>query len=168
MAITQCEFDFKLKVTETIALGLDGVTDQAFVAQIGTDVSSGTKTPTSAVPCTQRWEDTISLVAGAHTIDLTALPNGNLANKDFTGLTVQFIKVINPSTNANSITVKDGATNGYLIYGDTSGQVTIAPGMMNFHGAAETEGLAAVSATVKTIDITGTGTQSFKVQVVAG
>ena len=40
--------------------------------------------------------------------------------------------------------------------------------MMNFHGAAETEGLAAVSATVKTIDITGTGTQSFKVQVVAG
>ena len=168
MAITQCEFDFKLKITETIALGLDAVTDQAFTRQIDTANSSGTKTPSTSVPCTQAYDDTIPLVAGTYTIDLTALPNGNLANKDLTGLTVQFIKVRNPSTNANNITVADGAANGYLILGDASGQITIPPGMSFQFGAVATEGLAAVSATVKNITVTGTGTQSFDVQIVAG
>ena len=168
MAITQCEFDFKLKVTETIALGLDGVTDQACVAQIAASTSSGTKTPSTAVPCTQRWEDTVALAAGTVTLDLTALSSGNLPTKDLTGLTVQFIKVINPSTNANNITVADGAANGYLIFGDASGQITIPPGMGVMFGAMVTEGLAAVSATVKNITITGTGTQTFDIQIVAG
>lgn len=168
MAITQCEFDFKLKVTETIPLGLDAVTDQPFIEQIDTTNSSGTKTPTTSVPCTQRWADTVSLSGGTVTIDLTALSNGNLPTKDFTGLTVQFIKVRNPSTNANNITVADGAANGYLIFGDASGQVTIPPGMTVMFGAVATEGLAAVSATVKNITVTGTGSQAFDIQIVAG
>jgi len=168
MALTQCEFDFKLKVTETIALGLDAVTDQPFVEQINATASTGTKTPSTTVPCTQRWADLVSLAAGTVTIDLTSLSNGNLPAKDFTGLTVQFIKVHNPSTNANNITVADHGTTGYLIFGDTSGQITIPPGMMMMFGAAETEGLAAVSGTVKQILVTGTGTQSFYIQIVAG
>jgi hypothetical protein len=35
-------------------------------------------------------------------------------------------------------------------------------------GAVATEGLAVVSATVKNITVTGTGTQSFDIQIVAG
>lgn len=167
MALTQVEFDLKCKVTETIPLGLDGVTDQAFVAQIATDTSSGTKTPSSQVPCTTRWEDTLSLSGGTYTIDLTALASGNLPTKDLTGLKVQFFKFRNRSGNAN-MTIADGAANGYHIFGDASGQITLPPGMEVLLAATAAEGLPDVSGTAKNITITGTGAQSFDVQIVAG
>lgn len=168
MAITQAEFDLKLKVTETIALGVDGLTDQVYTGQIDSTNSSGTKTPTSQVPCTQQWQDTRALAAGTDTFDLTALPFGNLPNKDFTGLKVQFAKFSNPSTNANNITIADGAANGYFICGDANGQITLPPGMSILLAAVAAEGLPDISATAKNITVTGTGTQTYSVHIVAG
>ena len=169
MAITQVEFDFKLKVTETIALGIDSLTDQTYYPQIATDTSSGTKTPSTQVPCTQQWQDSLSLTAGAATLDLTSLASGNLAAKDFTGLKVQFIKIRNRSANTAAVTIVDGATNGYNIFGDASGSVTIPAGMTLMLGADTTEGLQDVAAADKTIDFSSSDADAtVDIQIIAG
>lgn len=169
MAITQCEFDFKLKVTETIALGIDSLTDQTYYPQIATDNSSGTKSPTTAVPCTQQWQDTFSLSAGAATVNLASLSNGNLTAKDFTGLKVQFIKIYNRSTNTAAVTVVDGAANGYNIWGDASGSITILVGMMVVFGAVATEGLDDIAAADRTIDFSSSDVDAtVDIQIIAG
>ena len=54
-----------------------------------------------------------ALTAGAATVDLTSLTGTNGATVDGTGLRVQAMKLRNPSTNANAITVVEGASNGY-------------------------------------------------------
>lgn len=172
MAITQCEFDLKLKVTETIALGVDQLTDQPYVTQIATDTSSGTKTPTTAVPVTQQWQDTISLTAGAATVNLAALTYGNLAAKDFTGLKVQGIKIRNRSTNSAYLNIAAGATNGYNIFGanaGTPGSVNLPVGMTIMLFADTTEGLDDIAAADRTIDFASSDTDlTFDIQIVAG
>ena len=169
MAITQVEFDFKLKVTETIALGVDSLTDQTYYPQIATDTSSGTKTPTTQVPCTTQWQDTFSLSAGAATLTLTALSFGNLAAKDLTGLKVQFIKIRNRSTNTAAVTIVDGAANGYNILGDASGQITMPVGSTFMFGMDTTEGLQDVAAGDATIDFSSSDVDAtVDVQIIAG
>jgi hypothetical protein len=107
-----------------------------------------------------------ALTAGAATIDLTTLPgltsqetvNGN-------GLTVQFLKLRNLATNANSITIVKGASNGYALLGSAM-SITLAPGQsLTLNGNAATP---AISSTAKTLDLTGTGSQILEVVVVMG
>lgn len=169
MAITQCEFDLKLKVTETIVLGVDLLTDQTYIGQIGTDTTSGTKTPSTSVPATQFWQDTGSLTAGAATINLASLSFGNLTAKDFTGLKVQGIKIRNRSTNTAGLTVVDGAANGYNIWGDANGSVTIPVGMTIMLFADATEGLDDVAAADRTIDLSSSDLDlTYDIMIVAG
>ena len=82
-----------------------------------------------------------------------------------TGLKLQYFYFSNTTGNA-VMTISDGASNGYNVFGDASGQVTIddgcaVAGWMN-------DKLADVASGVKTIDLAGTGTESIDIMLVFG
>lgn len=104
-----------------------------------------------------------ALTAGAATIDLTALThNGQAVN--LTGLKVQTIKIKNPAGNA-AMTFTEGASNGYALMG-AGWQTTLLAGQeVTFYGNDATPDVAAGD---RTIDITGTGTESCEIAITAG
>lgn len=106
-----------------------------------------------------------ALTAGAATIDLTALTGLNGVAVSLSGLKPRAILLENPADNANPITIAKGAANGYTGFGASYSE-TLQPGqkVLKRLGAAGT----AVSGTVKTLDISGTGAQALKYQIVAG
>lgn len=126
-----------------------------------TKVMNASSTP----PATKAAYFSKALVAGAATIDLTALTGTNGVTVVGTGLKVQVARFKNPSTNANSIVVTVGASNGYNLAGSDF-KVTLAPGQeQTFYGNDATPD---VGSGAKNIDISGTGTQALQVSIVLG
>lgn len=110
----------------------------------------------------------VTLSGGAASINLAALPH-NGATIDGTGKKVQAAIFRNPAGN-NPMTITDGASNGYNIFGDASGQVTI-PGHASKPSAVAIffpEGLQDIAAGDRTIDVAGTGTEVLEVGLVLG
>lgn len=107
--------------------------------------------------------DVYALVTGAKTIDLRTAYTVGGGSADGNGLKVQgfFFK----NLGANPMTIEAGASNGYNILG-ASGEATIPQNawMAVYFG----EGSADVSDSVKTIDVSGTGTQTFEFAVIMG
>jgi len=106
-----------------------------------------------------------ALAAGVATIDLTALDGFNDKVVNGTGLRVQLLRVRNPATNANPISIAKGAANGYDGLGAAFG-VTLAPGaevtiLTNDAGSD-------IGSGNKTLDLTGTGSQALDVEIVMG
>lgn len=163
--IVRVEYDFKLKVTETLDVAIDGVANLDHTLQLAN--SSGTLSPTTTVPITKAWKDQGALTAGAATINLTALARNNLPTIDLTGLKVQFIHVINASTNSAALVIVDGATNGYNILGSATGAISIpVGGQFLFFG---NEGLDAVAAGDATIDLSSSDTDAtYDIMILAG
>lgn len=151
----------RLDVLETLTAAL------ASDKNVLIDGASTEKTLNSAttVPATKVAAFTKALSTGAATIDLTALTGTNGATVDFTGLKVQAAKFINPSTNANAITVTFGAATAYLL-GGAAFKWILAPGQeLLFFG---NDAAPDVSASLKNIDLAGTGSQALTVVLVAG
>lgn len=123
-------------------------------------------TGASPVPVTKHAEFDAALVAGAKTLDLTALP-GKTADETVTllNLRVQFVKFKNPSTNANAITFTFGAANPWLGLG-AGWKIILQPGQ-SFLAYLDEDG-PDVAAGAKNIDLAGTGAQVAKVQLIAG
>ena len=84
--------------------------------------------------------------------------------QDANGLKLQTIMITNPSGN-NPITIGEGASNGYPIWGASND--VIYPAATD-QGTKFSDSLPDVSATDKTIDITGTGTETFDVGICLG
>ena len=103
--------------------------------------------------------------AGSGTIDLRALVGTNAGAIDGNGLKVQFMKVQNPVTNANVITIAMGGSNGYDGFG-ASFSLTLSPGaevlIKNYSGGS------AIGASNKTLDVTATGVQPLLGEIVMG
>lgn len=119
----------------------------------------------STPPVTKEAVFQKAMTAGAATIDLTALTGLNGASVTFTGLKVQSVKFRNKATNANDITITEGASNGYELLGNGF-TLILKPGQeaqFYLNDAAPDVGGSA-----KTIDISGTGTQVLEVAMVAG
>lgn len=106
-----------------------------------------------------------ALSSGSATIDLTALTGTNGASVDFSGLKVQVAKFKNPATNANSITVTVGASNGYLLAG-AAWKAILAPGQSVTYQCNDAS--PDVGSSAKNIDVSGTGTQTLQVSLIAG
>lgn len=124
-----------------------------------------TLTSVTTPPVTKNAYFLKAMSAGAGTIDLRALTGTNDQAVDLNGLKVQVAMFKNPSTNANSITIVGGASNGYLLFG-TAGSVVLAPGQaVMFYGH---DALPDVDATHKTLDISGTLAQTLECSIVAG
>ena len=150
-------YDLKLAVTETPSFGLDYATDRDLLHRF---VSTGTLTGSTTVPVTKVAALAVQLSSGAATIDLTSVTHGSELNAvDMSGLKVQLMKVRARSTNSSTVIIVDGATNGYLIFGDSSGQITLSAGMEALFFFNES--LADVSASVKTIDISGSDQDAY-------
>lgn len=108
----------------------------------------------------------LTLSGGSGTIDLGAL-TGLQGSVNLTGLKVQVMKFINPSTNANKITITKGATNGYGL--GTDGSTFTVP----LHPGGEftyycNEGTPDVGSGAKTFDVTGSGSQVLQYAIHAG
>ena len=153
-----------VSVKETVALGLDQVTNPRIVHEITLPIPTslnGTTTP----PATKVWSDNVALVAGVKTLDLQALVNANLPNADFTGLKVQVFFMSCPSTNTGPITVVPGALNDYDL-GGASMSVAVNPGdsivFLFLDNAPD------VAAADSELDFAGTGTETFDIIMVAG
>lgn len=163
MAVT-CKYDLLLNVEETALT--TGVVGNA-QTQLHYISTNGTLTNGTTPVVSQVWSATRSLTAGSDTLDLTALARGSYANLDLTGLKVKLLKIAISSSNSAAIVFADHATTGYLLFGDASGQVTLAAGAEAFFYFKDN--LAAVSSTVKQIAITSADTDAtYSMIIVAG
>jgi len=164
-SISKVETDLKLKVTMTKDLGIDGATNPEIVQETGTNAKADFS-PTTTVPMSVVWTDTRTF-ATTESLDLTALPQANFsANVDMTGLRVQVIKIIAASSNGANIQIDKSGVNGYFIWGASADSVTLLPGC-----AIEmvcNNNMPLIGATAKSIDVSGTGTLTYDIQIVAG
>jgi hypothetical protein len=115
-------------------------------------------TPSTTPDADDVWGGLVTLSGGAATIDLTALTGADSATKNFDG-----------KKSAGAFTIAKGASNGYTGFG-ANFSVTLPA---NASGGAwfmfyDAGGGTAVSGTVKTLDVSGTGAQVLEVIVVAG
>ena len=119
----------------------------------------------SAVPVTKVAAFLQALTNGAATVDLTALNGTNGHAVNATGLKLQALKVRNPGTNANPISIGHGAANGYEFLG-ADWKVTLQPGQeVLLYGA---DAAPDVGSGAKTLDLAGTGTQALHILAVFG
>jgi len=115
-------YDLKLSVAETIALGLTHAADPTTSHELTQHRATLNGTTTPAV--TKVFSGTVTLVAGQASLDLTSLAGPCSTTVDFTGLSVQLVKLACPTTNTAGITVdaKDGTT-GYNLFGANNANV---------------------------------------------
>lgn len=164
-AAVSATYNCHLTVNETIALGLDDVSDPAVTHDIGD--TKDTLTATSTVKATKAWSDTATLSAGAATIDLTSLANGNLPTVTFSGLKVKVVKIICPTGNTEPIVFAVGAANPYDLFGTASDRISVSPGnALVFYFADELEN---VDATHCEIDLSSADQDAaYSIIIVAG
>lgn len=120
---------------------------------------SGTTTPDAEEVSFQ----TLALVAGAKTIDLTALPTTS-GTYDGTNKKVRAFIIKNKSGNAD-LTVSEGASNGYPMLGASFSFKLRGGEQALFYLGATGPTIAAAD---KTIDLVGTGTQESEIGIVLG
>lgn len=156
-----------LRASVSAGTTIDGVTDPAldFVMDDTNGVFTKVLNATSTPAVTKGWQDQVALSGGAVTIDLTALALTGLTSVDFTGLKVQAVKIKVSASATGAMTFVPGATTGYNIFG-ASGSLVLPPGGVAVIYAPE--GWADVGAGAKNIDVSGTGTETFWIEMVAG
>ena len=156
-----------LSVAETIDTSVPALGAQNTIVHDGF-TSTHTIYSSTTPPATKVAAFTKALVAGAATIDLTALTGTSGASVTFSGLKVQMVKIINPSTNVNPLVVVPGASNGYNLLG-AAFKITLKPG--EEHQFYLPEGPPDVAGGAKTLDLTdggAGGTESSQWILVAG
>lgn len=167
MSVT-LRYDAKFHADEVPALAVDlAPSNPTLPHRIAYSGTNGTIDGTTTVAISDVYSDRRALVAGAYTLDLRALVSTLGVTKDFNGLKVKGIIIVASPSNTAGIIVKDGAANPYLIWGSATGEVTVWPGfpIEQVFG----NNLAAVSATVKTIDFSSSDTVAvFEIIIVVG
>lgn len=100
---------------ETINAGSTATINPVAVHRI--EGSPYTFSATSTINSTESWSSTITLVAGAATVDLTALTRTALATVNLTGLRIRAMHIKALATNTAVVTIQPGATTGYAAMG---------------------------------------------------
>lgn len=125
---------------------------------------SGALDASTTPAVTKVWSS--RLTTGApDTIDLTTLPGQSAVNVDMSGLEI-ILLAIKPN-GANSMTFEEGGANGYPAFGDTNGLIVIPTGGCQLFYTADGIGQV-VDGTHKTIDCTGTGTETYDIVIACG
>lgn len=159
---------YKSKVTITQTFTGDYIdSDNNTVAHDGLDVEQ-TYTASTTPPVTMATTFRTTLSSGNATINLLALAGltaGETINTN--GLKIQLAKFRNLSSNANAITIQEGASNGHPLLG-ASFSATLQPGQeLTFANNGVDVGTD-VAAADSTWDVSGTGSQILEVGIVAG
>lgn len=151
--------------TRTISSGVDNATSPNVRLAVG-EITSLTSTTTP--DCENIVCPLLTLTAGAYTIDLTALPDINGATTTLTGKKVRALFFHNLSS-SNNMTFAKGASNG-LDSLSGSWSMVLLPGEKRCIDLSDvsTGSIADISASIKTIDVSGTGTDTFDFGVVVG
>lgn len=151
-----------INVEETLVTGVDDV-EQPTLTHSGFSTTKKLNSTTTP-PATKTYSDTVALVAGAKTLDLTSLVGTGGATITMLGLKLQALKIKNAAGNG-ALTITGGASDGYNLFGAAGSMVL---------GAEEevcclyNDTKDDVAAGDKNIDFAGTGTQEFDVQLVFG
>lgn len=157
--------DSRISVTEDVK-DMAGVTTETF-NQPTLNLGQSTYNPTSDPPGKYYSAQTLALVAGAATIDLTNLP-GLQAAIDATGLKLNFLRIRGEADGSNAkLTISEGAANPYELFGAANPIEYPAACTKPFTFEFD-EGLADVAAGAKNIDLAGTGTDSFFIEMILG
>lgn len=163
MSVT-ANYDLKLDIFDTPAAGQDHAADQTFQHRI---LSSGTLDADSSAPATKAFADQRTLSGGADAIDLAALTGPLSSTVDFTELKVQLVKIKAAAANTAAIVVKPAAANGYHLFGDADGQVTLAAGCEVL--MRRNDDLPDVGPTAKDLAITSSDADAvWDIELVAG
>lgn len=153
---------FSLGVTETI--NDSGLSNQPVMFGAH-EVRPGNLSSTSTPPITVNSQQVYALVAGTLTIDLQAIITLASLTADWTGKKLQAIRITNTSGNA-ALTVSGEGANGYSL----GGAITLSAAS----GGAVTlclyapESLADVASGDRYLVFTGTGTQTFYLDLIGG
>ena len=149
---------------------------KAYAAAAGTRVASDafnntarTYNTASTPPVSQHFAVSATLAgsgAQTDTIDLTSFEDVEGIAKDGTGLRVQVVRIVAPSTNTGVLTVGDGA-NGYALFGSGVDQ-ELRPGAELLTSQSVAAQLPLVAAGAKNVDVSGTGGDSYKIQILLG
>lgn len=158
MAVTS-QYAFKIFATETVSG--DGFSSQSLVHADYDE--TGTLSSSSAAPITKIVSKLVTLTTGAYTIDLTTITGTNGVAQDGTGLKVQMIRVKN--LGANNMTFSEGASNGLSLFGSSWSKVVYPSGVWQ---EFLNEGSPDIASGDRTIDVAGTGSQTFELTVLMG
>lgn len=104
-----------------------------------------------------------ALSAGAGTLDFTSLTHRGVS-VSLSGLKVKYFAFANPSTNANAITIVEGASNGNAMLGSAF-SLTLQPGD---YVVGKITNSQTVGGSDKTIDLSGTGSQTLSLILAGG
>ena len=164
MALDQVIITNPVTVKETVELGLDNVTDPRIIHAL--EILLPKKlTSSTTPPVTKVWADDVALSGGAATLDLQALVNVNLPNVDFTGLKVQALVMTCPSGNSGAIIIKPGASNDYDLGGAAMSWAVSPGGELIYLSLDNAPDVANADSE---LDFAGTGSETFKILMVAG
>lgn len=156
-------WEAKMTTTETLADGsLSSVASEKNVVHSAFN-QGATLNAGSSPAATLCAHAVTALTAGAKTLDLTALVGTNGAVVNLNGTKVRLFRVKN--LGANAMAFGEGASNGYELLGD-GWNITLQPGQMAMFYLSDNA--PTVGGSAKNIDVTGTGTQTFELSVVAG
>ena len=126
-----------------------------------------TYNPTSSPPGKYYSSQTLSLVAGVATIDLTALP-GLQAAIDGSGLKLNALRIRGEADGSNAkLTIAEGAANPYELFG-AANPIEYPAGCSKCFTFEFDDALADIAAGAKNIDLAGTGTDSFFIEIIVG
>ncbi len=156
--INSVQFNNSLAINESNVVAGDptsagAVANVAAGGQFRYDGSSG-----NGPAITADFHGQMALIAGALTLDLTALADAILGTVTMAALKLRHIQVWTPSTNAGALTIKPGASNGYSGWAGAGGLI-LAAGDQQVLGPLN--GTIVVDGTHKTLDLTGTGTDKL-------
>jgi hypothetical protein len=150
--------EFRGTVRETLTSGVAAASNA--VVRLSEYNESVTLNATTTPPATAAAYFLGTLTAGALTINLAALTGANGA-VDLTGLRIQFLRIKN--LGANAMTFSEGASNGIAL--SCLPLVVAAGGIAQFY---LNDAAPDVAAGDRTIDVSGTGAQTFEISIVAG
>jgi hypothetical protein len=151
-------YTFGLTTRETLATGV--AASARPVLTFDQYNESGTLNGSTTPTVSKQAQFLLALTAGAATINLAALTGAN-GTVDMTGLRVQFIRIKN--LGAAAMTFAEGASNGLAL---ACGSIVVpAGGIVQFFLNDAAPDIAAAD---RTIDVTGTGTDTAEVTIIAG
>ena len=164
MALDEVIIANPVTVKETVALGLDNVTNPRITHALAM-LLPAKLTSSTTPPVTKVWSDEVALSGGAKTLDLEALVNVNLPNVNFVGLKVQILIMSCPASNTGPITIVPGASNDYDIGGAAMSWAVSPGGMLIYLSDDDAPDVASADSE---LDFAGTGSEVFDILMVAG
>ena len=161
--LTKAVVTNKVELTETLTLSADP--SAGTIALAPTAGQRWTMDGTTGPLVTNSVRTLVTMSGGTATINLTAFSDAETNTAvDLTGLKIKMLYLACPSTNANAVTVKPGASNGYTGW-TVTGDILNASDQ---RGPNIFNGGIAVDGTHKNIDITGTGSQVVTIVALFG